>query len=91
MYGLSLTANLLCASATRRFASATRRARSSDTDGGVPVAGGAGLGVEAAAADAALDAPFFIAAILAAISAFFCAMRTSADSYEAILLLLVVF
>jgi hypothetical protein len=33
MYGLSLTANLVCASATRRFASATRRAKSSGVAG----------------------------------------------------------
>ena len=44
MYGLSLTANLVCASATRRFASATRRDKSSDV-AGVP-------GPEGAAADA---------------------------------------
>lgn len=44
MYGLSFTANLVCASATRRFASATRRDKSSDV-AGVP-------GPEGAAADA---------------------------------------
>lgn len=36
MYGLSLTASLDWASDTRFFASATRRARSSDTLAGVP-------------------------------------------------------
>lgn len=53
MYGLSLIASLVCASATRFFASATRRARSSVTPAGVPdpdleggVAPGVGFGVE---------------------------------------------
>lgn len=45
MYGLSLTASLLCASATRRLASATFRIRSSDTVGVPdPEAGVAGVG-----------------------------------------------
>ena len=35
MYGLSLTASLICASATRRLASATRRTRSSGRAAGV--------------------------------------------------------
>lgn len=45
MYGLSLTASLLCASATRRFASATLLARSSCVEG-VPGAGDAAAVVE---------------------------------------------
>lgn len=42
IYGLSLIASLLCASATRRLASATRRARSSGVP--EPDAGVAGVG-----------------------------------------------
>ena len=82
MYGLSFTASLLCASATRRFASAIRRAISS-------VMGGEGLaaaepeadaGVGVGTADGVPEAVFFIAAIFAAISALFWAMRASAES-----------
>lgn len=93
MYGLSFTASLLCASATRRFASAIRRAMSSGMGGDGDAAfdadaeatlDDAGIGVGAAVAGAELDADadFFIAAILAAISALFWAMRASADSFE---------
>lgn len=49
MYGLSLTASLLCASATRRLASDTRRAISSDAGNpgaGEPVAGVGPLDIE---------------------------------------------
>lgn len=90
MYGLSFTASLLCASATRRFASATLLDKSSvvfgETERGADVARGvpSGLGVamadaemEAEAEEEAVGAPFFIAAILAAISARFCAMRSA--------------
>jgi hypothetical protein len=75
MYGLSLTASLLCASATRRFASATLRARSSagagepDCDGAELWTGGVATGLGVAALN--VGAPFFMAAILAAISARF--------------------
>jgi len=79
MYGLSLTANLLCASATRRLASATLRARSSFADGEllVGVAGedelGNGFtGVGTAKVLSGLLSGFgFIAATFAAISARF--------------------
>ena len=88
MYGLSFTANLLCASATRRFASATLLAKSSVFAGEPecePTAGdSAGLGDATAEAEAEADddaegrcALFFIAAILAVISARFCAMRSA--------------
>jgi hypothetical protein len=90
-----LTASLLCASATRRFASATRLARSSVCDGpgdgecAVRAVGvDAGLG-DATVGDAIADveveadgAPFFIAAIFAAISALFWAMRSAAAWYK---------
>jgi hypothetical protein len=81
-----LTASLLWASATRRLASATLRAKSSAAEGpededvlpGVGLGNGTlrglGTGLE--------DAPrafFLMAATLAAISARFCAMRTSVD------------
>ena len=72
MYGLSFTANLLCASATLLFASATFRERSSEGPGegdaawdGAAGGVGTGLGV----ATAAPGRFFFIAASLAAISA----------------------
>jgi hypothetical protein len=62
MYGLSLKASLLCASATRFLASATRCARSSLTFAGVPdsdfecgVVPGVGLGVEPGLEDIAGD------------------------------------
>lgn len=86
MYGLSFTANLLCASATRRFASATRLARSSfgaGVEAGDPeceFAGGVETGLGVAKADDEPDAvgpPFFMAAIFAEISARFCAMRSA--------------
>ena len=86
MYGLSFTASLLCASATRRFASAIRRAISS-------VMGGEGLaaaepeadaGVGVGTADGVPEAVFFIAAIFAAISALFWAMRASPDNCVAL-------
>lgn len=82
MYGLSLTALLLAASATRLLASATRFAMSSGT-GTAPGAGerdGAGVGDALAGvggADIVAGEPptpaaaFFIAATLAAISARF--------------------
>ena len=78
MYGLSLTASLLCASATRFFASAIRRAMSS-------AMGGEGVAVVDAATDAAegvaaAEDVFFSAASLAAISALFWAIRASPDN-----------
>lgn len=86
IYGLSLTASFVCASATRRLASATRRDKSSDTpgvpgvpgvdtpEGGVARAGVAGF---EGAGKAAPEALLFIAAIFAAISALFWAMIAS--------------
>lgn len=79
MYGLSFTASLLCASATRLFASATLRDKSSGFEGpgegeapwGEGATGGVGIGLGVAAAGAVNVPPFFIAAILAAISALF--------------------
>ena len=93
MYGLSFTASFVCASATRRFASATRRCMSSpgagdaecEVDSRCGVLAGLGLATADADADAETDtgaelpdAPFFMAAIFAAISARFCAMRSAA-------------
>jgi hypothetical protein len=80
MYGLSLTASLLWASATRRLASATRRTKSSDT----PAA--AGVADPERVADpetgvAEKRALFFMAACLAAISARFCAISSAPESY----------
>ena len=80
IYGLSLTALLLAASATRLFASATRFAMSSGT--GIPAGAGerdeagvgdalAGVGGADIVAAATPAAAFFIAASLAVISARF--------------------
>ena len=80
MYGLSLTASLLWASATRRLASATRRTRSSDT----PTAGVTdpeGVADPEAGVAAEKRALFFMAACLAAISARFCAISSAPESY----------
>lgn len=79
---------MLCASATRLFASATRRAKSSvgvpagagDAECGVAGTGGVDTGLGVATADVEADAdgaPFFIAAIFAVISALFWAMRSA--------------
>lgn len=80
IYGLSFTASLLCASATRRLASATLRAISSVKASDADVGGADTTALDAGMAFWEAIAPFFIAAILAAISARFCAMRASADS-----------
>ena len=78
MYGLSLIASLLWASATRRLASATRRTKSSVT----PTAGVTDPeGVaDPEAGVAEKRALFFMAACLAAISARFCAMSSAPES-----------
>ena len=77
MYGLSLIASLLWASATRRLASATRRTISS-------VRGTAGVDADGVADPdgvAEKRALVFMAACLAAISARFCAMSSAPESY----------
>jgi hypothetical protein len=95
MYGLSLTASLLCASATLLFASATFLARSSFTEGelgaGLALAvslgtttlgtGVAGEGAPTMVADEDIlsEFVFCMAATLAAISARFCAIIASGD------------
>jgi hypothetical protein len=88
MYGLSLTASLLCASATLRLASATRRAKSSAAEGpgdeDVLPAVGLGSGTLTELGVGPEDVPkalFLMAATLAAISARFCAMTTSVDCW----------
>ena len=79
MYGLSLTASLLWASATRRLASATRRTRSSVTPtAGVTDPEGVADPETGVAEERAL---FFMAACFAAISARFCAMSSAPESY----------
>jgi hypothetical protein len=83
MYGLSLTANLLCASATRRLAAATLRARSSFADGELLVRmvgeDALGNGFTGVGTAKVLSGFGFIAATFAAISARFWAMSASAD------------
>ena len=80
MYGLSLTASLLWASATRRLASATRRIKSSERPtAGVTDPEGVADAEEAGVAEK--RALFFMAACLAAISARFCAMSSAPESY----------
>jgi hypothetical protein len=83
MYGLSLIASLLWASATRRLASATRRTISSDTPAaGVADSEGVAEGVaDPEAGVAEKRALFFMAACFAAISARFCAMSSAPESY----------
>lgn len=77
-----MTASLLCASATRRLASATLLERSSTGTGEAEcedaALGAVGVGTGLGVGCAACGAPFFIAAIFAAISARFCAMRSAA-------------